>query len=271
MRWVLDERTGLDVGSAPVLAAFAAQPARFLRRVSALDARQWQAQSRCVDWSVHQAVRHVRDVASNHVAWLAGLPSPFGKAKPFDPASTPDEWLTFSDGASPSQTVTELSRLVAEEARLLKTIAEQPPDGLRTGPLRRKLHWSVGSVHIFWDAWTHERDLSAALAVTPAYDPEELRLATMYSLMAAAAPAAWSSDYVRTVVSLGGSPDGRYEIAEEDGSVRVTSATESPDELAGLADHVLDSLSGRGPQLTELLSGPPAQLKKLALLRAIAT
>jgi uncharacterized protein (TIGR03083 family) len=271
MRWVLDERTGLDVGIAPVLAAFAAQRTRFLRLVSALDARQWQAQSRCVDWSVHQVVRHVRDVAAYHVAKLAGLPSPFGEAKPFDPASTPDEWLTFSDSESPSQTVTELSRLVVEEARLLKALAERPPDRPYTGPLRRQLNWSIRSVHSFWDAWTHERDLSAALVVTPAYDPDELRLATMYSLMAAAAPAAWSADYVRTVVSLEDSPDGRYEISEEDGSVRVISATDSPAELAGPADHVLGSLSGRGPQLRELLSGPPAQREKLALLRAVAT
>lgn len=92
----------------------------------------------------------------------------------------------------------------------------------------------------------------------------------MHSLMAAVAPAAWSSDYVQTVVSLEGSPDGRYEISEEDGSVRVISATDSPAELAGPADHVLDSLSGRGPQLRELLSGPPAQREKLALLRAVA-
>ncbi|MET7992778.1 maleylpyruvate isomerase N-terminal domain-containing protein [Amycolatopsis sp. NPDC005232] len=114
---VLDERTGLDVRSAPVLAAFAAQRATFPRQISALDARQRQAKSRCADWAVRQVVRHVQDIASNHVARLAGFPSPFGATKPFDPTSTPDEWLTFSNCESPSRTMTELSRLVVEEAR----------------------------------------------------------------------------------------------------------------------------------------------------------
>jgi hypothetical protein len=270
-QWVLDEQRGLDVGSASVLAAFAAQRARFLRIAAALDAGQWQSQTRCVNWSVHQVIRHVRDVVKIHVATLAGRPHPFGGLESFHPASSPAEWLALSDGEPSQQTVTELTELVTEEARLLGVTAGQAPQGTRRGPLRRNLHWSVRSIHIFWDAWTHERDLFSALGLAPDYGPGELRMATMYSLLAAATPAAWSRDYLRTVVLLNGSPDARYEIAEEGGSVRITSAACSTEKLIGPADQVLDSLSGRGPHLRELLSGPSAEVEKLALLRAWAT
>jgi len=270
-QWVLDEHRGLDVGSGPVLAAFAAQRARFLRTAAALDASQWQLQSRCVDWSVHEVIRHVRDAAKTHVAILAGQPHPFGGLESFHPASSPAKWLALSEGEPPQQTVAELTELVAEEARLLRVTAKQAPKVTWPGPLRRNLHWTVRSIHIFWDAWTHERDLASTLALAPAYGPGELRIATMYSLLAAATPAAWSGNYVRAVALLTGSPDSRYEITEEGGSVRVTSAARSPENLTGPADQVLDSLSGRGPHPRELLSGPAAEVEKLALLRAVAT
>jgi hypothetical protein len=266
-QWVMDEQRGLDGGSASVLAAFAAQRARFLRIVAGLDARQWQSQSRCVDWSVHDVIRHVRDGVKIHVATLAGRPQPFGGLESFHPASSPVEWLAVSDGEPPHQTVAELTELVAEEALLLGVTAEQAPKATSQSILRRDVHWSVWSIHVFWDAWTHERDLSSALALVPDYGPGELRMATMYSLLAAATPAARSRDYVRTIVLLKGSPDGRYEIAEDGGSVRITSSACSTEELIGPADQVLDSLSGRGPHLRELLSGPSAEIEKLALLR----
>jgi hypothetical protein len=185
----------------------------------------------------------------------------------FRPASSPVEWLAVSDGEPPHQTVAELTELVVEEALLLGVTAEPAPKATSQSILRRDVHWSVWSIHVFWDAWTHERDLSSALALVPDYGPAELRMATMYSLLAAATPAARSRDYVRTIVLLKGSPDGRYEIAEDGGSVRITSSACSAEELIGPADQVLDSLSGRGPHLRELLSGPSAEIEKLALLR----
>jgi hypothetical protein len=270
-QWVLDEQRGLDVGSASVLGAFTAQRARFLRTIGGLGAGQWQSQSRCVDWSVHDVIRHVRDGVKIHVAMLAGRLQPFGALESFHHASSPAEWLAVSEGEPPEQTVAELTALVAEEALLLGVTAERAPKETRQSVLRREVHWSVWSIHVFWDAWTHERDLSSALSVAPDYGAGEIRMATMYSLLAAATPAARSRDYVRTIVLLKGSPDARYEIAEDEGSVRITSAGCSTEKLVGRADQVLDSLAGRAPHLRELLSGPSADIEKLAMLLPPAT
>ncbi len=179
-----------------------------------------------------------------HVATLADRPQPFGDLESFHHTSSPAEWLAVSESEPPHQTVAELTELVAEETRLLGVTAEQAPKATRRSILRRNVHWSVWSIHILWDAWTHERDLSSALALAPDYGPGELRMATMYSLLAAATPAARSQDYVRTIVLLKGSPDGRYEIAEEGGSVRITSAACSTERLIGPADQVLTACLG---------------------------
>lgn len=237
MQWVLDEQAGLNVGSGPILTAFAAQRVRFLRMASALDARQWQSQSRCVGWSVHQLVRHVRDVAAIHVANLAGRPWPFRGMKAFCPASSPIEWLADSEGEPPQQTVAKLTELVEEEARLLRITAKHAPETTRPGPLRRELHWSVRSVHIFWDAWTHERDLSPALAVAPEYGPDEFRLATMYSLRPL--PQRGHRTTSRLLSCSGGAP---------------TSGTRSPRRVAACGSH---------PPLTRRRSSPDRWTKCL--------
>ncbi|GAA0385133.1 hypothetical protein GCM10009530_40080 [Microbispora corallina] len=42
----------------------------------------WNMQSRCSEWSIHQVVRHVRDVARIHVARLGGVTFPFSTSGP---------------------------------------------------------------------------------------------------------------------------------------------------------------------------------------------
>ncbi|MGW0792726.1 maleylpyruvate isomerase N-terminal domain-containing protein [Streptomyces sp. NPDC002911] len=79
--------------------AFRSQRRRFVETVSAFGPAAWRAQSRCTEWSVHDVVRHVRDVAAIHVARLDGSRPPFPVRGPFHPATTPAEWLASSAGS----------------------------------------------------------------------------------------------------------------------------------------------------------------------------
>jgi uncharacterized protein (TIGR03083 family) len=270
-RRVLDELRGFSDGPFAVLEAFRSQRRRFIETLNSFDAPVWSAPTRCTDWSVHDVVRHVRDVAAMHVASLGDRPAPFSLHEPFQPAKTPAVWLAASAGQPPEETLRELELLIEEEDHLLKLRAHANPSETKTGPLGRTLHWSVSSTHSFWDAWMHERDIALALGLALPYEGPELRLATMYGLLAAAAPAAWSGKYVRTRVLLEGSPDPSYEITHDGDSVLVVSSAQLSAELTGEHGAVLDSLAGRGPEPRKVFGTSSTAVSQLTLLREVTT
>lgn len=220
---------------------------------------------------MHDVVRHVRDSASLHVARLSGRPDPFPVHGPIRQATTSAGRPARSAGQTPEETVRELALLVEEEERLLQRKAHLDPSETRLGPLRRTVHWSVSSTHAFWDAWVHERDIALPLGLKLPYPITELRLATMYGLLAAAAPAGWAGDYIRTTLQLEGSPDPSYEITHAGDNIKVITSPESGAELAGDGVAVLDSLAGRGPMPREVFGIASAVVSQLTLLREVAT
>ncbi|MFE7750276.1 maleylpyruvate isomerase N-terminal domain-containing protein [Streptomyces sp. NPDC057428] len=269
---MLDELSGYSDGPFAVVDAFVAQRARFLRYVSGLDDAAWRAATRCSEWNVHDVARHVRDVAALHVFQLGGPFPGFRLTREFDPVLTPAEWLRTSSGESPEETVRELTRLVQQEELLLRTKAAAGPDETILGALGRTLDWSVQSVHTFWDAWMHERDITLPRGEVPEYGADEMRLATMYGLLCAAAPPSWNGDYVHAGLLLEGGADASYVVTSVDGVIRVLAApVDEAGRLTGGAGPTLDSLAGRGPELEDVLHGPSPALEQLALLRKIVT
>ncbi|MFJ6076278.1 maleylpyruvate isomerase N-terminal domain-containing protein [Streptomyces sp. NPDC093065] len=269
---VLDELSGFSDGPRAVVDALGTQRARFLRHVAALDDAAWHASTRCSEWNVHDVVRHVREVAALHVFQLGGPFPGFRLTREFDPVSTPAQWLEGTAGESPQETVRELTLLVREEERLLRAKAGTDPDETVLGALGRTLHWSVQSIHAFWDAWMHERDVVLPHGGVPRYPAGEVRLATMYGLLCAAAPPSRRGDHVHAGLLLEGAADASYVVTSVGGVVRVLAApVDGADRLTGEAGPTLDSLAGRGPELHDVLHGPSAALEQLALLRRIVT
>ncbi|MCW8382535.1 maleylpyruvate isomerase family mycothiol-dependent enzyme [Streptomyces justiciae] len=270
-RHVLGEQRGFSEGPSAVLDAFRSQRRRFITSLRGFDASAWHTPTRCARWSVHDVVRHVRDRAVLHVARLGGRPDQFGVPAAIHQPTTPVGRPAHSAGQTPDETLRELILLVDEEDRLLQRKARLDPSETRLGPLRRTLHWSVSSTHSFWDAWVHERDIALPLGLKLPYPIAELRLATMYGLLAAAAPAGWAGEYIRTTVQLEGSRDPSYEITHAGDNIKVITSPESDAELAGDAVAVLDSLAGRGPMPREVFGIASAVVSQLTLLREVAT
>jgi uncharacterized protein (TIGR03083 family) len=268
--FVLSEKSGFNAGHEEIRKVFTIQRNRFVTLLESLPPSSWDARSRCSEWSVHQVAMHVRDVARIHVARLGREPYPFEKFGKFDPRSSPSQWLSASAGESPSETLRDLAGLVEREESVLHSFARSADDRPRQGPLRRPLHWSVSSLHIMWDAWMHEQDIILPLGRDEVRSgDEEMRLVSMYSLLAAAAPAALSGDYLETCLGLGGAPDEAYRITHHDDDVRVVTGGEP--ELRGPAHTVIDSLTGRGPEPQAVLEGSVVVAARLAQLRAVAT
>ncbi|MFE3168968.1 maleylpyruvate isomerase family mycothiol-dependent enzyme [Streptomyces sp. NPDC059224] len=260
---------GWSEGAEAVYAILRRRRHALLELLNNIEESQFNTQSRCTDWSVHEVVRHVRDVAKVHISMLDETEYPFGNPRKFSPKTSPAAWMRHSEGESVKETVDELSQLIQREGDLFLRRAREGSTQVRQGPLGRKLHWSVFSTHTIWDAWMHERDICIPLGSDVPLDGEEGRLMVMYTLLAASAPAAWSGDYVETAIKLYGSPDCTYRIGHDNSRIYVQTGGRA--DVGGDMAVILDSLAGRGPELSEILGSSSEAVRKLSLLRVVAT
>ena len=271
--FVLTERLGLSTGPAVIREALRAQRSRFIATLKSFGPSEWAAGTRCTEWSVHDVARHVADVAELDIARLTnGDLDRFVRHGPFQPDTSPVKWLEDTAGQEPEQTVEVLAHRAEDEYGCFTRRIEENDETFGLGVLGRLNHWSVLSLHIYWDAWIHERDIAIPLGLEIRSSVEELRLMTMYTMLLAAQPAVMSGEHLRASLVLRGSPDAVYHIDGDPDDISVTAGTSPPTEvIEGELGAVLDSLVGRGPEPLALMTGPAGAVEKLARLRPLAT
>jgi uncharacterized protein (TIGR03083 family) len=257
--------SGFEAGFDQVLDALGQFRVRTIRDWAALPDDAWSAASRCEAWSVHDVVRHVRDVCRIHAARLGGAPPPFPSDVAFDPREAPDRWLERSAGERPAETIADLAALAAAEA---EGLAGRDPGSvdIEDGPYG-PVHWTVLSTHVFWDAWLHERDVRVASALPHAATEGEDVVAAAYGFLVATMPATFAGTEVAVTVELT-TTDGRT-VAFDVGAGRVVQLDTPPEraDLHGPLLETLDALAGRGPELATVLDGDPARREPLTWLR----
>ncbi|MER6831230.1 maleylpyruvate isomerase family mycothiol-dependent enzyme [Streptosporangium sp. NPDC000563] len=270
-RLTLTERAGLSCGPEVMREALYTQRRSLAGRLAELTPSDWAAPTHCTEWSVHDVVRHIVDVAEYHVAELTGQSgyTRFNGLGSFDPASTPDLWLQDSAGRSPEQTVEALLRVTEDEYDSLGARIEKGDASLERNVAGRETLWSVRSLHVLWDTWLHERDLSRTLRTDGPPDVTVQRLAALYGLLFAGGVAALIGDLPQVSFQLVGSPDGVYEISGRQDDVRVTATSASPPDLDGPFEAVMGSLSGRGPSLAEIVGVSNAAVEGLSKLSTV--
>ena len=266
--WGLAERSGLSAGPQVICNALRAQRERFAAHLAQLEPSEWSAPTRCTEWSVHHIARHMVDTAQITAGRLAGRPARFPSDAPFDPRTTPTEWLDQSSSQSPEETLAALRTAIRDEHDCFVERIAAADDGLDVVPTGRHVHWSVLPLHVFWDAWLHERDVLLPAGIEPAATPDEVRLAVMYGLLVAGVPPAAMGDPLSVSFHLDGGDEYRYALSCQDGELAITAAAGSQPTLRGDALAVVDSLIGRGPEVAEVLDGPTAVVDKLSWLRA---
>lgn len=266
---VLTEQRGLTAGPELIGAALQRQRSNFLRLISKLDRDAWAAGSRCSAWSVHDVVRHVVNVAELHVGLLGGSPevARFLRHGPFQPATTPVLWLQDSPAQSPEETVQTLTGLVEQEQKLFAARAAGPEGPLMPAPSGRQLHWSTLSLHMLWDAWIHERDVALALGLEPESRAEEFVPVTMYGLLIAGGIGMIAGHPPATILALRDAAETRYEIGVVEDDVFVAAGVDGEAQGHGSTVEVLDSLTGREPDLARALRAPESVLQSLGVLR----
>lgn len=226
----------------------------------------WTGPSRCHRWTTHEVLRHVRDACRLHVGGLRRDPYwPFDR--PFDSRATPDEWLSLSEGETPEQTLNDLRRWSAEEAPALQERLAATDQDIVSGPYG-PIPWTVLSMHVLWDGWLHDRDITPVTGGALASTPSEDAAVAAYALFIASMAAVLQDQRVEVTVALGGD-SGNYFAAVAPGHVELIAVDEpATADLRGTLDIVVDSLAGRGPLLAEVLGGHAIKRDPLTSLRA---
>lgn len=258
---------GVTTGLGLVPVALRSVRERVASLVDTLDADDWRRPSRCELWTVHDVVRHVRDVCGFHVQSLRHAGNVL-LDEPFDNRHTPGRWLERTSAEPPAKTVDDLRRLAAEEDVALRARVDEAGDEQVMSPYGL-VHWSILTAHVFWDAWVHDRDATEPLGRPAAAASSEEPLVCLYALLLASVPAQLNGYGFAATVSLAGGDGRTYSATVAPGQVRVEDGMASADALRGDLAAVVDSLAGRGPALATVLHGDPVVREPLTWLRSI--
>ncbi len=250
--------------------AMRSQRRRLATVLRSLDDHEWTVQSRCTEWSVHEVVRHLCDAALKCTELLRGeLPE---GSEQFDPRTTPVAWLARSASERPRDTLVVFEDTSAE---LLDEVDRHFRDATnaRVPFLYGPAPWSIVVLHVFWDAWVHERDILLPLRRRHDSPAVESRAAAAYGLTVGCVPVMLQGTQLNESVVLAGDGGRMFRLETHDDKVTTTVGdgdgdVSNTDPLRGALDEVVDSLVGRGPELTEVLHGAPERIQRLGMLRS---
>jgi uncharacterized protein (TIGR03083 family) len=262
----IDRFRGIEPGPDAVASALATHRERTLSLFRTFDDEQWQAPSRCSEWTVHEVVRHLVDVANLDSALLRGEGprTPDGR---IDPRADPADWLSASDGQTPEETIAAFEIAIGAERHAFEQRITDKTDELLPGPYG-PLHWAAMGAHLFWDAWLHERDIVVPLALPHDPTPAENRLAALYALTISSVAPTFFGSSIHLTVELAGNAPGIYEIDSTADSTRVQFAgVDGSGEVRADLDTFLDALAGRGPEILDVVEPEPDAVKPLTVLR----
>jgi len=248
--------------------ALHSQRSRLPRLFQELDAETWNERTRCAEWSVHEVVRHLCDVTLKWLGMLRGEDLRALGLEGMDPRKTPVGWLEQSRDQSPAETAAVFEQA---SALLLEEVDRRADRGAddRVRFVYGNVAWSALALHVFWDAWVHERDILLPQG-RPHMSPEiESRAAAAYGVVMSGAPSVVLGQSLDETFQLQGPGGGVFHLQVHDGIV-TTTLTDDPvaaDPLRGQLPAVVDSLVGRGSELTEVLHGPSERVERMAVLR----
>jgi len=253
--WSVSTETGTNLTADELTGVLAAHHDRVITGWQALTPEQWEQPSRNTTWTAHETARHVADCMDRVAGMILGAPSP-AAAGPFDPRETPEIWLAASADHAPAQTIERFANAAplfrAEAAERVN--AGDTSTGMTVyGPA----HWSVNVVHVFWDSWLHERDIMLPLGLPAESTPDEQRLASIYGLLMAMVPARMMDQTFAASVRFDRTPAVAVTAAHEAGQFTSAETLESSTALDGELCSLVDSLSGRGAPLRDLLPTAP--------------
>jgi uncharacterized protein (TIGR03083 family) len=240
----------IEGSAADTLMPVTRQRKRLAALLEELSADEWNAPTRCEDWTVQDVVSHMVSVNGfwqmSTLAGLAGEPTRI--LENFDPAATPPLLVEPMRALDPKEV---LDQFVSSNDGYLAVIAELDDTGWTTLAESPAGHVPIRLLaqHALWDCWIHERDIALPMGLTPPEEPDEVLSALRYAAALSPAFAISTGDAATgTFVVETTDPDSAFtmEIGESV-TVRVGNAPDAAPCLRGGAVELLEALSIRAP------------------------
>ncbi len=259
--WRIHTVEGPGLPADDLLAALEDHHDRTVALWKSLTADQWTHPSRNRDWTIHQTARHTADALEMGLSRITGSAPPFSMDG-FDPNSTPADWLAESGDETPGQTI---DRYVAASERARPAVASRlaADDHTVIGAPYGEAHWATLVVHLLWDSWLHERDIACSLDLDAPSTTGERRLVGLYAMLMALVPLRGADPHVDELLYLGGDVDTTIRGRTDGDTIEVREVSD-PCDVGADAAALIDSLSGRGTPITELVPAIPEPLTLFA-------
>jgi uncharacterized protein (TIGR03083 family) len=256
-----DEQVRLACG------ALRSQRPRLIRLFDGLRDDEWSGPTRCPEWSVHDVARHLCDVTVRWLGLLRGERPEHVGMEGFDPRTTPAEWVERSASQCPVDTVADFRRASVDLLDQVEWLVQRRA-GDRVLLPYGAVPWSIVVLHVFWDAWVHERDVVLPTGRGHGSSEIESRAAAVFGLLTSGLPFMLVGTPLDETVVLDGDGGGcfRLEVRDETVTVLVNGEEEAGEALRGALPGVVDSLIGRAPELREVLHGPADRVQRLGRL-----
>jgi uncharacterized protein (TIGR03083 family) len=234
-----------------LVVALRSQRTRLLAALRDASENRWQHPTRCERWNVQQVVLHVCGANDALCMLMTGeIPA---LEEDFDPRTSPHRYVELHASESTSAT---LQRLEASNASLFDSVDQLTAAGgdeRVTSVWDGKVDWRLVAAHALWDTWIHERDILLPLGQQHGSGDDEARLVVAYTLLLACVTAGFTGVSLDREVRLGGTGGGRFRTRIDGTDVRISADAEQRGGSQGDAPIVADVLSGRGPELVEVL------------------
>jgi len=262
---------GASIDAHLLIDVFSRHARRWVEGIAATPTSEWERPTRCAEWSFRDLVHHLVTVTERAARILDPRTGPddrtFGE---IDPRITPDEWIRADGVVGPRRLLVSLEEAVGDLARSVGALARSgtefdvhTPIGLRP--------WPMLVLHGLWDSWVHQRDAGWCFSNDDTGVVHELRLAAAYALFLTGTTAA-SYGYNLSLTIDTDQAGGRWHVrVGPDVTAAVESIARRPTEPAELvarcaSAELVDSLSGRGAPLEDLLDGNASAAAPLKLV-----
>lgn len=231
---------------------------RLAAALGALTEAQWRTETRCAGWDARAVVGHLVTVDA---FWVLSLRAAGARAEPtsyirgFDPATGTDVMVANLLEQPTEWIMAKLLEGTDAFVATVEALDGDDWDALGEAPFGH-LPARLNLAHAFWDSWLHERDILVPLGEAPAIEPDEMLVATWYSLVVGALQGGLLGDNE----PVGPGPDAPIDVTLRfddlgdgalhlriDSGVSVAFGDDASTDAAGSAVALVEHLAGRGP------------------------
>ena len=259
--WSVHTIEGPNLAADELVGILETHHARVVASWESLGVDQWSGPSRNRAWTVHETARHTADALEMGLYRISDTTAPF-KMDGFDPNTTPNDWLAQSSGETPRQTIDRYAAAAQLAGAAVAERMAHGDDSVIAAPYG-EAHWATLVVHLLWDSWLHERDVAFASGLDAPSTPAEQRLAGLYAVLMALVPLRGADPAIDQLLHLGGDVDVTVRATTVGDTILVSEVSE-PCDLGADASALIDSLSGRGTPIADLVPGIPEALTLFA-------